>query len=59
MDIITWTYTEMSAIDPEVSIHRLSIRADRRPIKQGPRRMHLDLAFKVGAGVDILIKAYS
>lgn len=35
----------------------LAIESDRRPVKQAPRRMHLDLTDKIEAEVDRLITA--
>lgn len=36
----------MPRLDPNVSLHHLSVEADKQP-KVGPRRMHLDLVSKV------------
>lgn len=57
MDALTWTYTKMPDLDLEISMHCLSVRPDKRPVKQGARQMHPDSASKIKAEVGKLIKA--
>lgn len=53
--MFAWTYSKIPRLDPAISMHRLAIELDRRPVKQVPKRMHLDLAAKVEAEVNKLI----
>ena len=39
-DVFVWSPTDMPEIDPEVIYHKLSIKADTKPVKQKPRRMN-------------------
>ena len=38
-DVFAWSPTDMPGIDPEVICHKLSIKADTKPVKQNPERM--------------------
>jgi len=47
----------MLGIDPEVSYHKLSIRADAKPVKQKPRRMNEERSRAISDEVDRLLQA--
>lgn len=51
-----WTYSEMPGLYPTVAMHLLEIEPERRPVKQALTLMNLDLATKVEAEVDKLVK---
>jgi len=39
LDVFTWTPTDMPGIDLGIICHKLSIRADAKPVKQKPTLM--------------------
>jgi len=34
IDVFAWNYEDMPGLDPQISIHRLNINLDSKPIKQ-------------------------
>ena len=54
---VSWSPTDMSGIDPEVICHKLSIKADSRPVKQSPRRMNKERSRAISDEVDHLLQA--
>jgi len=52
-----WTPTDMLGINPEVICHKLSIRADAKPVKQKPRRMNEERSCAFSNEVDRLLQA--
>lgn len=34
MDCFAWTYAEMQILDPEITVHKLNISKDAKPVKQ-------------------------
>ncbi|KAJ4748743.1 Reverse transcriptase family protein [Rhynchospora pubera] len=56
-DCFAWSYSEMPGLDPAVAVHKLKIDKELRPVKQGPRRMRVELEEKVTVEVKKLISA--
>ncbi|CAL2270748.1 unnamed protein product [Prunus armeniaca] len=56
-DVFTWTYKEMSGLDPNVVVHHLAVKPGTRPIKQTQRRFRLELLSQIEAEIDKLIAA--
>jgi len=47
----------MPGIDPEVICHKLSIKADAKPVNQKPRRMNEERSHAINDEVDRLLQA--
>jgi len=56
-DVFAWSYEEMPGLDPTVAVHKLAVRKDVPPVKQGQRRYRLELLPQIEAEVDKLIAA--
>jgi len=56
-DIFAWSYEEMPGLDPMVAEHKLAVRKDVTPVKQGQRRYRPELLPQIEAEVDKLIAA--
>ena len=56
-DVFAWDYEEMPGLDPKVVTHKLNVDAKARPIKQPPRKYHLDVVEKIKDEVNKLLKA--
>ncbi|KAJ3708735.1 hypothetical protein LUZ61_012440 [Rhynchospora tenuis] len=56
-DCFAWSYSEMPGLDPAIAVHKLKIDPEVKPVKQGPRRMRVELEKKVIAEVKKLINA--
>jgi len=56
-DASAWSPIDMLGIDPEVICHKLSIRADAKPVKQKPRRMNEKRSRAISNKVDHLLQA--
>jgi len=55
MDVLAWSPTDMSRIDPKVICHNLSIRAYHKMIMQKPRRMNEERSRAINDEVDRLL----
>ena len=38
VDCFAWSYVEMPGLDPKITVHKLNLQEDIKPIKQGQRR---------------------
>ena len=47
----------MPGIDPDIICHKLSIKADAKPVKQKPRRMNEERSHALSDEVDCLLQA--
>ena len=56
-DVFAWSYEEMPGLDPAVAVHKLAVRKDVPPVKQGQRRYRPELLSQIEAEVDKLIAA--
>jgi hypothetical protein len=56
-DVFAWSYEEMPGLDPAVVVHKLAVRKDVPPVKQGQRRYRPELLPQIEAEVDKLIAA--
>ena len=56
-DVFAWSYEEMPGLDPTVAVHKLAVRKDVPPVKQGQRRYRPELLPQIEAEVDKLIAA--
>jgi len=54
LDIFTWSPIDMPGIDSEVICHKLSIKADAKPVKQKPRRMNEERSCATSNELDYL-----
>lgn len=45
----------MPGLDPSIAVHKLAVSSDKRPVKQGQRRMRPELLVQVEAEVKKLI----
>ena len=52
-----WSSTYKPAIDPEIICHRLSIKADTKPVKQKPRRISEERCHAISDKVNRLLQA--
>ena len=46
-DVFSWSYKEMSGLDPKVAIHRLYIKKGISPKKQPQWRFHQELVLEI------------
>jgi len=56
-NLFAWSLTDMLRIDPEVICHKLSIRANAKPVKHKPRRMNEERSLAISDEVDLLLQA--
>jgi len=56
-DVFVWSPTDMPEIDPEVIYHKLSIKADAKPVKQKPRRMNEERSQTIKDEIERLFQA--
>jgi hypothetical protein len=56
-DVFAWSYEEMPGLDPAVAVHKLAVREDVPPVKQGKRIYRPELLPQIEAEVDKLIAA--
>jgi hypothetical protein len=56
-DIFTWSYEEMSGIDPEILIHEIKTYPDAKPIQQHLRPVHPRKEAAIKLEVEKLLKA--
>ncbi|XXG76867.1 hypothetical protein AAC387_Pa08g1140 [Persea americana] len=47
VDCFAWSYAEMPCLDPKITIHKLNLRKDIKPVKQGQRRFCPDVMDKI------------
>jgi hypothetical protein len=55
--VFAWSYEEIPGLDPAVAVHKLVVRKDVPPMKQGQRRYRPKLLPQIEAEVDKLIAA--
>lgn len=55
-DAFTWSYEDMSGLDPELVEHRLVLHLDAKLVKQKLRRMHPQVVLQVKEEIDKLHK---
>ena len=51
VEIFAWSYEDMSGLDTDIVVHRLSTKEDCPLVKQKVRRMCLEMSEKIKAGV--------
>lgn len=56
-DVLAWTCSEVTGLDPAVAMHLLAFEPDKRLVKKALGYMHSDLPTKVEAEVDKLVNA--
>ncbi|TYK06432.1 uncharacterized protein E5676_scaffold163G001350 [Cucumis melo var. makuwa] len=56
-DVFAWSYKEMPGLEPKVTVHRLAIKPEHRPVKQAQRRFRPDLISQIKEEVNKLIEA--
>jgi hypothetical protein len=56
-DIFSWSYEEMSGIDPEIVIHEIKTYPDAKPIRKRLRPVHPRKAAAIKLEVEKLLKA--
>ncbi|XXG47601.1 hypothetical protein AAC387_Pa02g2225 [Persea americana] len=47
VDCFAWSYAEMPGLDPKIVVHKLNLRENVKPVKQGQRRFRLDVMDKI------------
>ena len=53
--MFAWNYEDMPRLDPQVTMHRLNIKPNIKPVKQQQRRCHPDIMGAIEAEVHKLI----
>ena len=56
-DVFAWSYHDMSGLDSEIVVHRLSLKPECPPVKQKLRRTHPDMVVKIKEEVQKQIDA--
>jgi len=56
-DVLAWSPTDITKIDPEVIHHKLSIKADTKLVKQNPKRMNEERSRATSNKVNRLLQA--
>ncbi|XP_049372695.1 uncharacterized protein LOC125837654 [Solanum verrucosum] len=56
-DVFSWSYKEMSGLDPKVAVHHLAVKSGARPIKQAQRHFRPELVPVIETKVNNLIEA--
>jgi hypothetical protein len=56
-DVFTWSYEEMSGIDPDIVIHEIKTYPDAKPVRQRLRPVHPRKAAAIKLEVEKLLKA--
>jgi len=57
VDCFAWSYSEMPGLDPSIAAHKLAIAGDKKPVKQTPRNMRIEVEKAVNKEVKKLIDA--
>ena len=55
-DVFAWSYQEMPSLSPSLVMYKLKVDPNVKPVKQPPRKYHLDIEEKIKAEVDKLLK---
>ena len=55
-DVFAWSYQEMTSLSPSLVMYKLKVDPNVKPVKQPPRKYHLDIEEKIKAEVDKLLK---
>ena len=55
VDVFTWNYEDMPGFDTQVSMHRLNINLDAKPVKQQQQRFCLEIMEVIQSEVKKLI----
>jgi len=56
IDVFTWSYEDMSGLDPQVVMHHLNIKLEAKPVKQLQRRFRPDVMEAIEAEIHKLIE---
>ena len=47
IDVFAWLYQDMSGLDTDIVVHRLSLREECTPVKQKLRRVKPEMLLKI------------
>ena len=56
-DVFSWTYEEMSGLDPLLVTHKLAVAPAQKPVKQPPRILRPEIEIQVKQEIEKQLKA--